>query len=59
MKREADKRILVFQSKMDKINADMDFIRRENSQLEVQKWNLETTVKQRQKIQQMNGDAAA
>jgi hypothetical protein len=49
----------VFQGKIDKINSDIDFIKKENGQLEVQKWNLESTVKQRQKIQQMNGENGA
>lgn len=49
----------MFQGKIDKINSDIDFIKKENGQLEVQKWNLESTVKQRQKIQQMNGENGA
>lgn len=53
VRKEGEKRIALFEKKIDKINSEIDTIRKENKQLDTQKWNLEVTVKQREKIKEM------
>lgn len=53
MRKEGDKRIALFEKKIEKVLAEIDTIRKENKALETQKWNLEETVKQREKIKEM------
>ena len=53
MRKEGEKRISLFEKKIEKIIGEIDSIKKENKQLEVQKWNLENTVKQREKIKEM------
>lgn len=53
VRKEGEKRISLFEKKIEKIGVEIDTIRKENKQLETQKWNLEETVKQREKIKEM------
>ena len=53
VRREGDKRVTLFDKKIDQINREIDTIIKENKQLEMQKYNLETTVRQREKIKEM------
>ncbi len=53
VRKEGEKRISLFEEKIKKILKEIDTIKKENKQLETQKWNLETTVKQREKIKDM------
>ena len=53
VRKEGEKRISLFEKKIEKIMGEIDSIKKENKQLEVQKWNLENTVKQREKIKEM------
>lgn len=43
----------ILQKKIDKVLQEIETIKRENKQLEVQKYNLDNTVKQREKIKEM------
>lgn len=53
VRKEGEKRIALFEKKIEKVAAEVDAIRKENKQLEAQKWALEETVKQREKIKEM------
>jgi histidinol dehydrogenase len=53
VRKEGDKRIAHFQKKIEKVAGEIETIRKENKQLETQKWNLEATVRQREKIKEM------
>ena len=53
VRKEGDKRITHFQKKIEKVTAEIETIKKENKQLETQKWNLESTVRQKEKIKEM------
>ena len=53
VRKEGEKRIALFEKKIDKIGGEIETIRKENKQLEGQKWNLEETVRQRERIKEM------
>lgn len=60
VRKEGDKRMELFHNKIEKVAHEIEAIRKENKNLETQRWNLEATVKQREKIKDMmcgeNGD---
>ncbi len=41
VRKEGDKRIALFEKKIEKVAGEIDTIRKENKTLETQKWNLE------------------
>lgn len=43
----------ILYKKIEKVVQEIETIRRENKQLEIQKYNLDNTVKQREKIKEM------
>ena len=53
VRKEGEKRIALYQDKIKKILKQIDNLKKENKQLDTQKWNLEGTVKQREKIRDM------
>jgi len=40
VRKEGEKRITHFQKKIEKVTQEIDTIKKENKQLETQKWNL-------------------